>query len=253
MPQIQLRYYAELNDYLPPDQRYATLPRSIEVPQTIGEIIQECGVPFDEIDVILVNGKSVDFSCEVSNGDLISIYPVFESLNVGTLSKIRSKPLRESRFVLDVHLGKLAYYLRMLGFDALYRNDFRDEELIRFSIAEGRVLLSKDRRLLADPQLSRAYNVRNAHPRQQLIEVLRRFDLFNSVLPFQRCIRCNALLEPAPKERILSSLPPSVALSFNEFQRCPLCGRVFWKGSHFTRMESFAKDILNSDRSESLI
>jgi uncharacterized protein with PIN domain len=252
MLQIRLRYYAELNDYLPPDQRHATKSRSIEVHQTIGEIIQDCGVPFNEIDVILVNGKSVDFSCEVSDGDKASIYPVFESFDVSTLSRIRSKPLRKSRFVLDVHLGKLAYYLRMLGFDALYRNDFRDEELIRLSLAESRILLSKDRKLLADPQLTRAYNVRDAHPPQQLIEVLRRFDLFDSVLPFQRCIRCNALLEPTPRESVLSSLPPSVALAFDEFHRCPLCGRVFWKGSHFIRMESFVKNILNSEREVSL-
>jgi uncharacterized protein with PIN domain len=248
MPQIQLRYYAELNDYLPPDQRYAAISRSIEVHQTIGEIIQDCGVPLDVIDVILLNGKSVDFSCEVSNGDLASIYPVFESFNVSTLSRIRSKPLRESRFVLDVHLGKLAYYLRMLGFDALYKNDFRDDELIRLSVAERRVLLSKDRELLADPQITRAHNVRAMHPRQQLIEVLQRFDLFDSVLPFHRCIRCNALLEPAPRGSVLSLLPPSVAQSFNEFQRCPLCNRVFWKGSHYTRMESFIKNIMNSEQ-----
>ncbi len=246
MPQIQLRFYAELNDYLPVSERYRTIPYSTKDHHTIGELVKNFGMTLDEIDIILVNGESVDCSYEVIDGDSISVYPVFESFDVSSLTKIRSKPLRESRFILDVHLGKLAYYLRMLGFDVLYRNDFRDDELVRISVVERRILLSKDRELLADPQIARGYHVQAKHPPEQLTEILRRFDLFHSVLPFRRCIRCNNLLEPVSKEIVLGQLPPAVAQSYNEFQRCPVCSRVYWKGSHYSRMEKFIVNILNS-------
>jgi uncharacterized protein with PIN domain len=246
--QIYLRFYAELNDFLPPDWRYTRVPHRSDVHQTIGEVVEDCGVSLDKVEMILVNGESVDLSCEVNEGDRISVYPVFESFDISAIIKIRSKPLRQPQFVLDVHLGKLAYYMRMLGFDTLYRNDYRDDELIRIAVDEGRALLSKDRKLLADSQITRGYRVCSNHPPEQLIEALQRFDLFDCVSPFQRCIRCNVLLESAAKESVLEYLPPSVAQSFDEFQRCPKCHRVYWKGSHYARMESFISDILSSHR-----
>jgi uncharacterized protein with PIN domain len=126
----------------------------------------------------------------------------------------------------------------------LYRNDFRDDELISLSVDKGRTLLSKDRELLANDQITRGYHVRAKQPREQLKEILRRFDLYNSVAPLQRCIRCNILLESASKESVLDRLPSMVAASFDEFQRCPSCQRVYWKGSHYARMSNFIADIL---------
>ena len=253
MPQFQLRFYAELNDYLPAGEGYKVSPSLIADHRTVGEIVQDCGVPLDEVDLILVNGESVDFSYEVVDCDSISVYPVFESFDVSGVTRVRSKPLRQSRFVLDVHLGKLAYYLRMLGFDALYKNDYRDDELLRISKVERRILLSKDRALLSNPEIVRGYHVRAKHPPEQLTEILRRFDLFKSVSPFQRCIRCNDLLEPVPKEIVLNQLPPAVAQTFNEFQRCPVCARVYWKGSHYFRMEKFIVNVLKSQSEHSLL
>jgi uncharacterized protein with PIN domain len=210
----------------------------------VGDIVRDLRLPSDGIDLILLNGAPTDLSHEVSDGDRLSLYPVFESFDISSVAKLRPKPLRSVRFVLDVHLGKLAYYLRMLGFDTVYRNDFEDEDLICVSVDEGRTLLSKDRELLADERLLRCYRVREKHPRQQLIEVLNRFDLFGSCAPLQRCIRCNVILESVEKSKILASLPPRVADAFQEFQQCPACDRVYWKGSHYERMTEFIDGIL---------
>lgn len=243
---IWVRFYAELNDLLPSERRFVSHPYSCNNHATIGQIIADVGIPLSEVDLILVNGESVDSSYQPHDGDRVSIYPVFESFDISSLTKVRTKPLRHSRFVLDVHLGKLAYYLRMLGFDTLYRNDYRDEELIGQSIGEDRILLSKDRELLADERVTRGYHVREKHPREQLVEVLERFDLFNACLPLQRCIRCNVPLIPVDKAEVFDRLPPMVAGLFNEFQRCPACHRVYWKGSHYTRMNAFISSVLNS-------
>ena len=245
---IWIRFYAELNDRLPAEQRFQTFPRSLSTNTTVSSVIEQVGIRLSEIDLVLVNSVSVDSSYALKHGDRVSVYPVFESFDITPVTKLREKPLRQPRFVLDVHLGKLAYFLRMLGFDTLYRNDFQDKELITIASDERRVLLSKDRELLSDPLVTRGYHVRAKHPREQLNEVLERFDLFHSVAPLQRCLRCNSVLEPVDKAIVRHLLPPAVEESFNEFQRCPGCDRVYWKGSHYVRMNDFVHDVLNHQK-----
>ncbi|HAL55778.1 MAG TPA: hypothetical protein DCP63_04695 [Bacteroidetes bacterium] len=148
------------------------------------------------------------------------------------------------RFILDVHLGKLAYHLRMLGFDTLYRNDWGDRDLLAIARDQGRVLLSKDRGLL---QLVEAgYCVIDKDPRFQLLEVLRRFDLFSTIAPFTRCLLCNTILAPVGRDAVLDRLPEKVRDLFGEFQQCPSCERVYWKGSHYERMREFVDEVLAS-------
>jgi uncharacterized protein with PIN domain len=243
---IWIRVYAELNERLPSEYRFTDFPCFPEGQPTIGDIIRDAGIPLTEVDLILVNGESVDFSYRPRHTDRLSVYPVFESFDISQLTRVRPKPLRVSKFVLDVHLGKLAYYLRMLGFDSLYRNDFNDEELLSLSVNEGRILLSKDRELLTDDRLQRCYYVCEKHPRKQVAEVMKRFDLFRACSPLQRCIRCNVLLESADKQDVLDRLPARIAVAFQEFRHCPSCGRVYWKGSHYERMMAFVEDILST-------
>jgi uncharacterized protein with PIN domain len=238
-----VRVYAELNEYLPSGLRYNTFLHTRLPGATVADIVNDLGLPSDIIDLILVNGASTDLSQGVNDGDRLSLYPVFESFDITSVTKLRPKPLRTIRFVLDVHLGKLAYYLRMLGFDTVYRNDFDDEDLLHIAVAEGRTLLSKDRELLTDERVQRCYRVREKHPRQQLVEVLNRFDLFGCCAPLQRCIRCNVILEPVEKRKVLDLLPPRVADVYQEFQHCAACDRVYWKGSHYERMMEFIDGI----------
>ncbi len=239
-----VRLYAELNAVLPEDIQFRAFQYSVPLRSTVGDIAKALGVPFEEIDLVLVNGASTEFSHVVGSGDRLSFYPVFESFDISSLVQMRPKPLRVVRFILDVHLGKLAHYLRMLGFDSVYRNDFKDEELVDGSIREDRILLSKDRDLLADESIQRSYLVRERLPRQQVAEVLKRFDLFGSCLPLQRCMRCNVILNKAEKENVLDRLPPRVKIAFHEFQECPACRRVYWKGSHYERMTEFIASVL---------
>ena len=179
-------------------------------------MIEAIGVPHTEVDLILANGESVDFDYLVENGDYVSVYPVFESVDITPLLRVRPRPLRVVRFVLDVHLGRLATYLRMIGFDALYPADYRDEELARISAEEQYILLTRDRGLLKRGQVTHGYWVRATEPRRQLVEVLRRFDLFGQTAPFRRCLRCNSLLEPVRKEEIVGRLPPKIRQCYDE-------------------------------------
>ncbi len=150
----------------------------------------------------------------------------------------------DPRFVLDVHLGKLAYHLRMLGFDTLYRNDYRNSDLIVLSTTEGRILLSKDHELLENAVLTRAYRVQQIDPRLQLIEVMRHFSLSDLMLPFTRCLLCNHQLRPVDKDLVLHRLPEKVRGLFDEFQLCSQCDRVYWRGTHFEKMSRFIEGVV---------
>lgn len=242
-----IRFYAELNDFLPTDQRQKTLNHSFELSASVKDVIEALGVPHTEVDLILANGVSVDFAYLVRDGDRISVYPVFEAIDITPLVRVRPWPLRETRFVLDVHLGRLVIYLRMLGFDALYRNDYTDEELAQISSTQGRILLTRDRGLLKRSVVTHGYCVRSTSPHQQLVEVLRRFDLFASLHPFSRCLRCNGLLEAVDKQAISDRLPPKTRQYYDEFRRCQNCDHIYWSGSHFQRMQQFIQSVLQDN------
>ena len=162
----------------------------------------------------------------------------FESLDITPLLRLRPSPLRVSRFVLDGHLGRLAAYLRMLGFDTLYRNDFDDEELAEISAAQQRILLTRDRGLLKRSKVLRGFCLRTKDPHQQLLDVVQRFDLQSQIAPFTRCIACNGILETVQKSEILDQLQPKTRKYFNEFSRCVDCGKIYWQGSHHERMQA---------------
>jgi uncharacterized protein with PIN domain len=230
------RFYAELNDFLPPERRFTEFAYSFLDVAPVKDRIESFGVPHVEVDLILVNGQSVDFGYRVQDGDRISVYPVFEAFDIAGLTRLRPEPLRDPRFVLDVHLGRLTAYLRMLGFDTLYQNQWTDERLAEISQIEHRILLTRDVGLLKRGSVTHGYYVRATQRRRQLSEVVGRFDLGRLAKPFSRCLRCNALLVRADKNQVRDQLPVQVALLHDEFLRCPDCGRAYWKGGHFRRM-----------------
>jgi uncharacterized protein with PIN domain len=244
MNQVYFRFYAELNDFLSPERQQREFVHSFINSASVKDMIEALGVPHTEVDLILVNGVSVSFSYLVQPGDRISVYPVFESVDISPVVRVRPEPLREPRFVLDIHLGRLATYLRMLGFDTLYRNDYEDEELARISSSQRRILLTRDRGLLKRSIVTHGYCIRQTNPRQQVLEVLKRFDLLGQVAPFRRCLHCNGLLEPVAKEMIADRLQPGTRQDFNEFSHCPECDRIYWPGSHYDRMQKFVEGLL---------
>jgi len=240
----QFRFYAELNDFLPPERRGVSFTHAFRGSPSVKDIIEALGVPHGEVDLVLADGESVDFSWTLRDGARVSVYPVFESIDIAPLARVRPEPLRETRFVLDGHLGRLAAYLRMVGFDARWRNECGDEELARIAAEEHRILLTRDRGLLKRRAVTHGYWMREVDPKRQLAEVLRRFDLARSVAPFRRCLRCNDPLQPVRKELVAETLPPRVSERQHEFVRCPACARVYWKGSHHRRMERLIADVL---------
>ncbi|HTP51974.1 MAG TPA: Mut7-C RNAse domain-containing protein [Anaeromyxobacteraceae bacterium] len=237
MSRATFRFYAELNDLLAPWRRGVPFPRDFNGAPAVKDVIESLGVPHTEVDLILADGESVDFSWTLKDGARVSVYPVFEALDIAPLTRVRPEPLRTVRFVLDGHLGRLARRLRMLGFDALWWRDPGDEEIARVAAAEHRIVLTRDSGLLKRRVVTHGYRVREVDPRRQLAEVVRRLDLLRSAVPLSRCLCCNALLETAPKEEVASALPPRVRERHEEFRRCPVCRRVYWPGSHRQRME----------------
>jgi hypothetical protein len=177
MPKATFRFYEELNDFLPPGKRKRDFSVSFRQPSTVKDVIQSLGVPVDDIDIILVNGNSVGFSYPLQGGEHISVYPVFESLDIRSISQLRQGPLRNLRFVAEAQLGELAQYLRLSGFDCLHDKDADPQSLVNVSIQQGRVLLTRSSALLKHPDITRAVLVGETDPREQLKEVLERLDL----------------------------------------------------------------------------
>ena len=206
----------------------------------------------DEIgaDLILVNGKSVNFSYHLSHDDYVSVYPVFESLDISQATHLRAVPLRVPKFVLDVHLGKLTKKLRMLGFDSLYRNDYADAELVHVAAAEERIILTRDIGPLKIGEVERGYWIRSQLYKDQLIEVLDRFDLYYSIRPFYRCMICNGIIKGVPEEEVIEELQPLTRKYYHEFFRCTSCKTVYWKGSHYQRMIRYISEIKRRKNSD---
>ncbi len=237
------RFYAELNDHLAPGQQYQTLEKPFFVPGAVKDLIESFGVPHTEVELIMINGESAGFSQLVRNGDRVAVYPMFESFDVSAELQVRPHPLRVPKFVLDVQLGRLAGYLRMLGFDTAYRNSASDPELVATSVSERRILLTRDRGLLMHSGVTRGYWLRETDSRRQAAEILRRFDLAGAFHPFTRCMACNALLRPADANEARRRLPPRTLQLYDRFFECPGCRRIYWQGSHYRRMQRWIEEL----------
>jgi len=238
MSQAFFRFYGNLNDFLPAHRRQVEFSRDIKEQGSIKDAIEALGVPHPEINLILVNGESVSFAYLVQPGDRISVYPQCTTLDIDAVSQVQPPPLSQIRFVLDVHLGKLATYLRLLGFDSLYRNNYNDEELAQISSQEQRILLTQDRGLLKRSIVTYGYTVRSNNPEAQMVEVLERFQLHSRVAPFQRCPRCNGDLAIVDKATIQAQVPYYTHLYYDEFSQCQSCHQIYWKGAHYERIQS---------------
>jgi len=241
--EAQFRFYEELNDFLAPALRKRAFAYRFNGTPSVKDAIEAIGVPHVEVDLVLVDGESVDFRRRLAGGERVAVYPVFERLDIAPLTRLRASPLRQPRFVLDGHLGKLARYLRLLGFDTLYGSDRDDAAIVALSVAESRIILTRDKGLLKHAVVTRGHWVRSTAARRQLQEIVQAFDLTGSARPFTRCMRCNALLEQAAKDAIAARLPPRVRAHFDAFAQCPACHRVYWRGSHYERLRTLVAEL----------
>ena len=246
MNTAQIRFYADLSFFLPHGTSRSLVTYSFRGEPAIKDSIEAIGVPHPEVELILVDGAAVHFEYRLRDGDRVSVFPHFRNLTPGEGMILRGPPPEPVRFVLDIHLGRLADYLRLLGFDSLYQNTYEDRELARIASSEGRVLLSRDRGLLKRSEVLWGYCLRSSQPREQVLEVFLRYRLKQAVQPFARCMRCNGRLEPVRKEVVLDKLPLSVQNEQDEFRRCQECGQVYWRGSHFERLSAFVEGLLSA-------
>ncbi len=261
MPHVELRLHGTLNDFLPARARDRPLQRPIAGSPSVKDVIEAAGVPHVEVQAIVADGRSVGFEHRVRNGELIEVYPAPHAHAASVEARVAgpapgSAELRpemcrepaavpaEMRFVADGHLGRLAAYLRMLGFDTAYSNHAADAELAAIAAAEDRVLLSRDVGLLKRSIVRRGYFLRSDRPHEQLREVVQRFDLARASRPFGRCLRCNGRLEPIEPSSARERVPPRVAFEQDEFRRCPACDTVYWRGSHHARMVRLIEQVV---------
>ncbi|MGA2406321.1 MAG: Mut7-C RNAse domain-containing protein [Bacteroidales bacterium] len=244
MSTAYFRFYEELNDFLPQEKRKKLFPYEFNGTPSIKDAVEAIGVPHVEVDLILVNSLSVDFSYKLKNADSVSVYPVFESFDIAPVTHLRKKPLRDLKFVADVHLGKLTKYLRLCGFDTYYRTDLNDEEIIDLSLSDKRVILTRDKGLLKNKKVTHGYYIRSRYPRYQLKEVFLRFDLKNLIASFTRCMECNGLLRNVTKKEILDRLLPKTRQYYRKFKMCNDCNRIYWNGSHWQNMKRDIKTLM---------
>jgi hypothetical protein len=239
--------------FLAPERRKNPVIQNFRGNPALKHLVEALGVPHTEVKIALVNGKLVDLGYHVADGDQVSL---FSQVDNEALFPLPAHPegidaQDPPRFILDNHLGRLAAYLRMLGFDTLYHNDYNDVELAETAARENRVLLTRDRRLLMRSLVTRGAHIRHDQPREQIREVMERFGLARWVNPFHRCLRCNQVLESVRKEQIVDQLEPLTRKYYDEFHRCPDCGQVYWKGSHYERMLRLVQSVMEAGGEQS--
>jgi len=251
---VTIRFYEELNFFLKKELRKVQIESEAAPGQTVKDLIESFGVPHVEVDLVLVNGTAVDFSYQVQPGDKISVYPVFERFDIGELAHLRPEPLRNPRFIADVHLGTLARRLRILGFYTEYHNHAGDAYLAERAADQELILLTRDRQLLMRKIVLRGLYVKNTAPFEQVREVVSRLDLYQKIKPFSRCAACNGelnTLQPESREweEAKQQIPPGVRKWCSEYRRCDSCGKVYWRGSHLKQLDRLLAQ-LEQDRQD---
>jgi uncharacterized protein with PIN domain len=241
MAALSIHIYGQLNDFLPYARRDRPFALAVEGTPAVKDVIESLGVPHTEVDAILVDGVSAGFGYLVREGDRIDVYPPGSEVSATPLVHLQPETPAQPRFILDVHLGRLAAYLRLLGFDTAYENDCDDAVLAERSAREERILLTRDVGLLKRGVVRYGYFVRETQPARQLEEVVRRYRLGDRLAPFSRCLRCNTPLEAVAKAAVIERLPQRVREEYEAFWRCPSCDQIYWQGAHYRHMRELVE------------
>jgi len=240
---VYLRLFGELNHFFKSKNKKVR-EISFKNRQTIKDILEGEGIPHTEVYLLIKENFVIDFNYLVSDGDQISAYPVFRKLDIESSQQtIRKKYPYQPKFIADAHLGKLVNYLRILGFDTLYYNDYGDKYLAEKSSQENRILLTRDHGLLMRKVVKYGYFIRADKPHQQLKEVIFRYKLLKYIKKSSRCPKCNHLLKRVEKKDIIDLLEPKTKKYYNKFYICPNCRQIYWKGSHLDKINNLIKEI----------
>lgn len=238
------RFYGSLNDFLPAAKKDSWLSYNFKGNPALKDAIEAIGIPHPEVFAILVNKVAVGFSQPLQAQQQVDVYPAEITPVLPENYLLKDKYPAAERFILDVHLGKLTKTLRMLGFDCRYENEQSDQAIAFIAEKENRIVLTRDVGLLKHKAIRWGYWLRSQKPEEQLEEVILYFNLQNSCSPFSRCLGCNGRIGKVAKECVLNKLPPQTKKYFNEFSQCYSCRQVYWKGSHYERMQGFLGKML---------
>jgi uncharacterized protein with PIN domain len=234
---VRLRLHGGLDYFVERIADRSELYWQLTEPTSVKDVIESRGVPHPEVDRILVNGAPEGFTHVLRQESELDVYPVGFTDCSSPGSPLQRR--HANRFVADGHLGKLARNLRLLGFDVAYHTDIDDSALLEIMQIEQRALLTRDRRLLMHKIVVDGYCPRSSDPTEQTVEVVRRFELPDEIIPFTRCTNCNGLLEGVDKSAVLDQLEPLTRIYYDEFRRCTGCGKIFWRGSHYPKLVAF--------------
>ncbi len=232
MAQAEFRFYAALNDFLPPAQRGHTLLRQTAENASVKQAIEALGVPHPEVALLLADGIAVGFGHRVHDGMRISAYPKLQHWGLDWL-----RPPPAPRLLTDAHLGRLAAYLRLLGFDTRHCEHQSDAQIAALAQAEERIVLTRDRALLMHRNIVHGYYLRSLMPLLQASEVLDRFDLQEHLAPMSRCLRCNGRLIEVTKTDVIAHIPADTRMAYQDYRRCPDCQGIYWQGGHYRGMQ----------------
>jgi uncharacterized protein len=238
---VRLNFHGDLAFFLGRKARVEIIERSLSEKTSVKDVVESSGVPHPEVDLILVDGRPVNFGYGLERDRDIDVYPVRFTCTYFEKDRLQIRCIK--RFVADGHLGKLTRNLRLLGFDVAYDRQAQDRQLLRVMESENRALLTRDRRLLMHAMVKAGYCPRSQNADEQTIEVIRRFDLFDSIAPFTRCLRCNAPLRKVAKADVIEKLEPLTEIYYEEFRCCTGCGQIYWAGSHFSKLQKRLDEI----------
>ena len=223
MTTARFRFADALSPFLAPERRGTGFGYECARAANLKNAIEALGVPHTEVGTVLVNGAPATLQRTVRDGDYVEVFACELDPGVAPV------------FLADAHLGALARFLRMLGFDTVHDQALADREIRRIAQDESRIVLTRDRDLL---KIERGCYVRSPKPEAQLREVAARYRLAASARPFTLCLHCNLPLEPIGKEQVAGRVPPRVLELHSAFTHCAGCGRVYWPGTHYERMRS---------------
>lgn len=238
------RFFAQLNSFLAPACRGRAFSYPCARAATVKHMIEALGPPHTEVQLVRANDNAVGFDYIIRDGDRITVYPWFRTLNVSGLPNVPQLAPMRLRFIADSHLGGLAHLLRLAGFDTLYDNNYDDACLEAIASREDRIVLSRDVELLKRRSVRYGCYVYEIKPELQFREIAQRYALASKARPFYLCLSCNAPLQPISKLAALPRLPPRVQQLHDRFSTCHVCHRVFWEGSHWRRMQAVLNELL---------
>jgi len=236
---VHVRFYGDLNIFLKPRQRHKGFAHTVKGRPSIKDTVEALGVPHTQIDALLVNGRPVNFDYQLKGKERIRVYPDSTRPSLNGVKPLKSRVATQPKFICDVHLGTLARYLRLLGFDCVYEKDLEDQEIIEIATRDRRVILTRDIGMLKNKTIRWGYFVRHTGGKLQIKETVRHFRLKTKVRAFSRCLDCNGRIRRVAKHTILHRLEPLTQKYYHCFYLCRACGKVYWQGSHYEKLDQF--------------